>query len=220
KIIALSQYHKSLIPKELHHKVYVSSNGIVPKHFKKVENALKIPKRIIWTSSYNRGLETILRSWKEIRQAHPDAEIHIFYGWQVYDQYVKEGYIKDGGWKDTMLELMKQRGVYEHGRMGHEKLLEEYAKSSVFAYPCNYSGEINCVSLTKAIACGCNVVTNKFAVMAERSPNAVEDKKFIPELIRVLGETNKKKVDWDYIHDNSWATIAKDWKENLFAASV
>jgi len=217
KIIVLSEYHKSLLPKEIpDEKIFVSSNGIVPEQFEELDKIERKLHRIIYASSYNRGLEKILRDWQKIRKEVSDAELHIFYGWEVYDRFVKEGYIKDTGWKQMMIELMKQDGVYEHGRVGHYELLEEYAKSGVYAYPSTYTGEINCIALTKAVACGCNVVTNDFAVLKERSPNAVKDEEFTEEVIRQLKEGKRLEINREYIKENSWETIAKDWKGRLF----
>lgn len=217
KIVVLSQYHRSLLPDCVpDKKIYISTNGIVPEDFDGIETA-KDPQRIIYASSYNRGLETILKAWPEIKKAVPKASLHIFYGWQVYDKFVQEGLINEDGWKKRMVGMMSQTDVYEHGRIGHKELLKEYAKSGVFAYPCTYKGEINCIALTKAIATGCHIVTNDYAVMAERSPNAVSDDKFVPTLINVLKSNNDNKLDKEYIGKMSWANVAKDWKENLFS---
>lgn len=232
KIIVLSNYHRSLLPEHIKdEKVFVSSNGIVPEDFQGIE-VHRNPHRMIWASSYDRGLETILQNWGEIRKAVPDAEIHIYYGWNTYDNYMKMG-LFTSDFKDRMLKLFKQEGVQEHGRIGHMLLLEEYSKSGVWAYPCKYAGEINCIALTKAVACGCKVITNEFAVMKERSPNAIPDKYFIQAVITalldgnpielarkfsatLLGYGNEITLNYsvniaDYIRENSWLTIAASW---------
>ena len=106
--------------------------------------------------------------------------------------------------------------------MGNE-LLKEYAKSGVLAYPCTYAGEINCIALTKAIASGCMVVSNDFAVLGERNPYfAVPQDKFLYTLLQVLkGKFIKYCVNTKkYIQDNSWESVAKDWIENLFPIKV
>ena len=215
KIVVLSQYHKSKLSNNVpEDKVFVSSNGINPEDFNGI-NEIREPHRIIYASSYNRGLEQLLEMWSDIRKEVPDSSLHIYYGWDVYDAFVKDGQVKDEGFKKKMVKLMLQEGVYEHGRLGHKELLAEYAKAGVFAYPCTYEGEINCIALTKAIASGCKVVTNDFAVMAERSPCSVPNESFKDKLIKLL--TGEEQPDLDnYIQENSWETIARDWKEKLF----
>jgi len=117
-----------------------------------------------------------------------------------------------------MDKLMSQKGVFEHGRVGHKELLEEYARSHIFAYPCKFVGEINCIALTKAIACGCIAVTNDFAVLPERNPHIVsENGTFTKHLIDTLkAKEFDNKVDIEqYKKDNSWEVVAKNWSNDL-----
>jgi tetratricopeptide (TPR) repeat protein len=221
KIVVLSQYHATLLPDYIpKEKIFVSTNGIVPEDFVGIESK-RNPRRVIYASSYNRGLETILDAWKSIKEAVPDAELHIYYGWNTYDRAVATGDVQDKGWKAVMLKKMAQEGVYEHGRVGHKELLKEYAKAGVWAYPCEYSGEINCIALTKAIGAGCIPVTNNAYVMKERNPQAVTDDKFVSTLIDVL--KNGSDIPFDrtaYIADNSWTTVAQNWHTELFPITI
>lgn len=216
-LVVLSQYHKTLLPDLAQdNRVYISTNGLVPEDFEGLEGILRNPKRIIYASSYNRGLEQLLLMWSDIKKEVPDAELHIFYGWQVYDSYVKKDLIKDDGFKERMLKLFKQDGVYEHGRIGHKELLKEYAKSGIFAYPTNYKGEINCIALSKAIGCGCIPITNDKYVLGERNPLAVPDEKFKLTLIKALKGEIKFEIDTQkYIQDNSWKAVALSWQKDI-----
>jgi glycosyltransferase involved in cell wall biosynthesis len=218
KIVVLSQYHKGMllgrVPEE---KIFVTTNGINAKDFEGLISNKK-PHRIIYASSYNRGLETILDMWPEVRTAVPDAELHIYYGWQVYDEFVNQGLIKEDGWKAKMIEKMKQEGVFDHGRIGHKELLKEYCKAAVMAYPCTYAGEINCIALTKAIACGCYPVTNDYAVMAERNTTGVvakDEESFKQELIKALKYSHNDPINRGYIAANSWDAVAASWDKEL-----
>ena len=215
KMVVLSKYHKDMVPNCVaEEKLYVSTNGINPSDFDGLDTVVREKNRIIYASSYNRGLEQLLEKWGVVRCEVPTAELHIYYGWDVYDQFVQKGWVKDTGFKQKMLDLMSQPGVFDHGRVSHKELARAYAEANVFAYSCTYAGEINCIALTKAIASGCNIITNKFAVMKERSPNAVDDKEFIPKLIETLGLPTEG-MDKDYINSNSWESVARDWSKNL-----
>ena len=217
-IVVLSQYHKSLLPSHIpDEKICVSTNGINVEDFIGLENIPRQANRIIYTSSYDRGLETILRMWPEVKKEVPEAELHCFYGWNTYDGYVKHGF-RTNEFKEMLLPLLNQEGIYEHGRIGHKQLLQEYAKSSIYAYPTNFSGEINCIALTKAIACGCDVVTNDKFVLSERSPHAVSDEQFKDELLVSLrGSNGRVKENRNkYIQDNSWEAVAIQWAYDMF----
>ena len=45
---------------------------------------------------------------------HPDAELHLFYGWDGYD-IVPDPTGRRAHWKRQMLELLRQPGIFEHG---------------------------------------------------------------------------------------------------------
>ena len=218
KVVVLSQYHASLLPKNVPaEKVFITSNGINAEDFVGLDSVKREKHRIVYASSYNRGLEQLLEMWPDIRKAVHDAELHTYYGWETYDAFMKQGFGKDNGFKAKMLKLMDQPGVTDHGRVGHKQLLREYAKASVFAYPCSYSGEINCIALTKAIACGCVAVTNDFAVMDERNPYPTcSDAEFKDRLIATLKNPICSFDKEEYIKENSWEAIAVDWSKRLF----
>jgi len=218
KIVVLSQYHKSLLPKFVSEdKIYVSTNGINPDDFVGIEDIVREPHRIIYASSYDRGVTLILENWKQIREAVPDAELHLYYGLNTYISYLKKGILKDDGFIDKLQILFSQEGVVEHGRVGHKELAKEYAKASIYAYPCTYPGEINCIALTKAIACGCYPITNDFAVLPERNTvgKVVKTDKFISSLITLLRKGDTKIQNEGYVEANSWKTVAQDWDNNV-----
>ena len=220
KVIVLSEYHKSLLPSNIPaDKIVMSTNGINAKDFDKIVDIEREPYRLIYASSYDRGLEQLLDMWVDIKKAVPEAELHCFYGWDTFIKFENEGH-RDSKFRLGMIEKMKQEGVFEHGRVGHKQLLKEYAKSSVFAYPCNFPGEIQCIALTKAIACNNNVVTNKFAVMSERSPHPVNDSEFVKEAIYALKAPAEDGINKEYIEGMSWTKVVEGWDNEIFKPIV
>ena len=213
KVIVLSEYHKSLLPDHVpEDKIFVSTNGLVPKDFKK----LKVDRkrgRMIYASSYDRGLEIILDKWSEIREKVPFAELHIFYGWNTYDQLRGESGIE---YKNKMIAKMNQPGIKEHGRVGHKQLLKEYCKSEALLYPTDFAGEINCIALSKAIGCGCRCITNDFAVLPERNTDVVVSNDGLVDAVAdVLKEENTRGIDNEFINNLSWANVAKNWIKEI-----
>lgn len=213
-VVVLSEYHKSLLPKNIpEEKIFVSTNGLVPKDFN-----LKVDRkrgRIIYASSYDRGLEFLLKEWGKIKKEVPFAELHIYYGWNTYDKYMEMGG-RDRVYKDYMVGLMNQDGVFEHGRLGHKDLLKEYCKAEVFAYPSDFAGEINCIALSKALACGCKCVTNDFAVLKERNPDVVvRNEDFADAVIGALKTENTKDINKGFLEEMSWKNVARSWIKNI-----
>ncbi len=63
---------------------------------------------------------------------------------------------------------MSQLGVEERGRISHSEIAQLYREANIFAYPAEFA-EIDCISLSKAMAAGAIPVTTDFAAMGEKS---------------------------------------------------
>lgn len=122
-------------------------------------------KKIVYTSSYDRGLEHLLGMWPDIKKEVPDAQLHVYYGWQLFQEFHKDN-PASMQWKEKMDELLKQDGVTDHGRLPQHELKEEMLQSGVWAYPTHF-GEINCISAIKAQAYGCEPVVVNYAALQE-----------------------------------------------------
>ena len=126
---------------------------------------IRNPKRCIYTSSYDRGLQHLLEMWPGVKKAVPEAKLHIFYGWQLFDQFYKDN-PSSMSWKKKMEEMMQYDGITHHGRVPQPELVAEYEKSGIWAYPTHF-GEINCISAIKAQAYGCEPVVVNYAALKE-----------------------------------------------------
>lgn len=228
KIVVLSQFHKSLLPKEVPaEKIFVSANGINQEDFAD-SGVVREPHRVIYASSYNRGLEQLLTIWPDVRRAVPDAELHVYYGWNNFDKLAKRGET-DPMWKEKIEAMMGQPGIVHHGRVGHRDLVAEFQKASVWAYPCTFP-EIHCITALKAQACNTIPVITTYSAVSETTlcgffvpGHPVENRvleTYKNELIRVLSSNevmddarkqlenmDKSKFGWDW--------IAKQWSEEL-----
>jgi len=192
-----------------------------------MDNNKRNLKRIIYTSSYDRGLLHLLEMWPDIRKEVPDAELHVFYGWQLFEQFYKDN-PASMKWKEKMDNLMKQEGITDHGRVPQPELKKEIEKSGIWAYPTHF-GEINCISAIKAQAYGCEPVVVAYAALQEtvqfgrKVEGDIYDQEtkdaFKKELIEALktpmAETKRKEMmDWAN-KKYGWVNVAKEWTEVL-----
>jgi len=222
KIIVLSKYHASLlgdsVPKE---KILISTNGLNVKDFEALKDVKREPFRICYTSSYDRGLEHLLDRWEDIKQGCPEAELHIYYGWNTFDK-ICEGNKERMAWKESMVKKMEQDDIYEHGRVGQRRILKEMAKSHIFAYPCHFE-EINCISVLKAQACGCFALTTNFGALKETNKYGIKingnarDKKvldsYIENLVYNLNQTHDEEKPKKILEEYNWSNIIRRWNE-------
>lgn len=66
-----------------------------------------------------------------------------------------------------MIELMKQPGIFEHGRVGQAELIKEKAVSAIHYYASTIE-EMDAMSVREFAAVGCVPVTTDYGVLKEK----------------------------------------------------
>jgi len=178
KIIVLSDYHKEII-KQNHgltndNKFWVTRNGILMDRVLEAEKKAgeRKPYQLIYASSYDRGLDNFLSLLDTIKEHVPEVSAKIFYGWNTYDammearkgtqtgQYMKQN-------KDKILSLLEKHPEAEElGRIPQHMLYQEFAESSVWFYPTNFT-EISCINAMTAQSLGAVPVCTPIAALNE-----------------------------------------------------
>lgn len=219
-LVVKSQYHRDCFPHLKDENFKIINNGIDPKQFPASD---KVKNSLVWTSSYDRGLEYLLKMWPDIRDAVPDAQLNVYYGWNLYDASPR-GKTKEGQtWKSLMLDLLQQEGITDHGRVNTEDIAKAYLKADVWAYPTDFP-EIDCITATKAMAAKCVPVSTDVAALKERNqgvvvPGSGADPKvqeaFKVELINLLKDEERKATIRKQLDVGSfgWDSVAKRWEE-------
>lgn len=184
-------------------------------------------KRIVYTSSYDRGLEHLLEMWPDVKKAVPEAQLHVYYGWQLFLEFYKNN-PSSMKWYEKMCNLLKQDGVTDHGRIPQAELKEEMLKSGIWAYSTHF-GEINCISGIKAQAYGCEPVVVNYAALKETVQHGrkVEGdiyddetkEAFKTQLIEALkspmaSEERQEMMKWAQ-DKYGWDKIADQWSEEF-----
>lgn len=180
-------------------------------------------RKLLYSSSYDRGLFYLLQMWPKIHFKYPDAELHIAYGWNLFDK-VASGNAERQAWKKKMESMMQFPGITHHGRLGKEQLKELRLKCGIWAYPTDFA-EINCISALDAQKDGLVPVVIEKAALAETVRSGVKVKgdikdkgvqgKYLDELLSVMGDLkyweqeSEKAKEWGSKH--SWSSIANSW---------
>lgn len=178
---------------------------------------------LIWASSPDRGLETLLDMWGDIRRVYPDAELHVAYGFKVFDMIYADNPERQN-WKQMIIDKMKQPGITYHNRLGKKELHELRLKCGIWAYPTWFS-EINCITALEmqfdgVVPCVMNVAALKETVQAGiKVDGDIGDdeikREYIGQLIFLMDDTVKWKKEQkkgiNFAKNYSWDLIAKKW---------
>ncbi len=169
RVLCLSQWHKEFVcgvyPYLDPERVVVTRNGIDLDMFANPEerNQTRNPHRAVYSSSPDRGLQTALELWPLVRAEVPDAELHVFYG---FDN-LRRGRPSDVALADKLEATAKATaGVVLHGRIAPRQLAREFLNSGVWFYPTWFS-ETSCITAMQAQAAGLYCVTSPIAALNE-----------------------------------------------------
>jgi glycosyltransferase involved in cell wall biosynthesis len=235
------QYALGCYPHVPESKYFVTRNGISPPLFLRVGESLddvrpvvKQGCKAIYSSSYDRGLDRLLTMWPKIRKMEPEAELHVYYGFNTAEKQAEAiGRISDRLTLDffkARLASMADLGVVSHGRVGQRELARAFLDSALWLYPTNFH-ETSCITAMEAQAAGAYAVTSNLAALPEtlRMGYFVEPPNVTDEYEEVFLEgvadfLEKREVGLkDNLHRNrkwiienrSWALVAREW-DNLF----
>lgn len=224
-IFVKSEYHRSLLPDVPDEKFVVVPNGVDLDLVNEMDLVPKVGNKLVYASSYDRGLDMMLEhGWPIIKKEVPDAELHIFYGWNLFDKVCKNN-PERMAWKKKMIELMKQPGVFEHGRIAQKKLIEEKAGAKIHYYGCTFE-EIDCISVRESASVGCVPMTTNYAslkgkpycMQTDGDPLDPEThKKLAIDIANKLNSwtKGKSKKFKELAKMESWENISKLWTEKI-----
>jgi len=184
------------------------------------------PKKVIYTSSYDRGLEHLLKIWPDVVEAAPDAELHIYYGWFLFKKFYGDN-PERMAWMDNMNKMMEHKGITHHGRVSQPEILERMSECGIWAYPTHF-GEISCITAMKAQAVGCIPVVVPYAALETTVQYGIKvegdiydpavKKKFTEELISLLkDEKRQEKIRKEMMPWSkewfTWKRVAQQWSD-------
>jgi glycosyltransferase involved in cell wall biosynthesis len=156
-------------------KVVVSSNGIKTELIRELLPSLLVapevrnPKRLMYASSPDRGMEFLLDIFPRAKEIVPDLELHIYYGFDNIDK-LKKGWIQANA--QRLKEMTRQPGVTNHGRTPQPQLLREWFKSGIWCHPSNFT-ETSCITCMDAQACGAIPITQPTWAVGENVRHGV-----------------------------------------------
>jgi len=174
KYICLSPWHVDFFSK--HHSVptdqiYIQGNGLDLSRYDRRHSIEKDPYRLIYSSSPDRGLLTLLQMFTGWKQEFSQLNLHIFYGFDNWKKAIKHRNTPDEVRTLEMIEsLMEQPGVTYHGRISQARLAEEQMKTSLWVYPTTFT-ETYCITATECMLAGAVPICTTVAALATTVPD-------------------------------------------------
>ena len=226
RIVALCQEHarflKARYP-QVADRIFVSSNGIKSDLIDRLmrNRPPRNPRRLMYASSPDRGLEFLLWIFPRCKEIIEDLELHVFYGFDNIEKVLKRVGPKHWIAQNTerIQAMMQQPGVVHHGRKPQAALLTEWMKSGIWCHPSNFT-ETSCITSMDAQACGAIPLTTPLWAVAENVKHGVfvegdvRDElvrsRYVLELTRLaLDPERQERIREDMM---PWALRQFDWE--------
>jgi glycosyltransferase involved in cell wall biosynthesis len=173
RILCLSSWHRAHLAERYPFakgKLTRIRNGITPSYFT-TEPAPEREKRVLYTSSPDRGLDILLELWPSVRKRVPDAELVHTHA-PVYDR-IADRIPSVRAHRERIRKLSAQPGVCGLAGLAQPNLTELLRSSLVWAHPAFITGcgarmmETSCIGAMEAQAAGCCVVAAGWGALPE-----------------------------------------------------
>ena len=225
KYFCLSNAHKQYVSE--HHgipldQILITANGLDFSRFEN-KNIKKDPYKMIYSSSPDRGLETLLVSlFPRVKKEVPEVTLDIFYGFENF---------QDKPYVEKMLKVIKNTpGVFYRGRVGQDKLAEAFMKSGIWSYSSNFE-ETFCITALEALASGSVCLSSNWwglkdtvkggGILLEMNGNrnTLYTKEYqdqwVSECIKLLKDPEYadswRKKGLERVQRFNWSNVAKQW---------
>jgi predicted SAM-dependent methyltransferase len=174
----------------------------------------------------------LLDVWPTIKNAVPQAELHLFYGfknWEYSAQFNPKQQETIASLKEQINSLQKL-DVYFHDRVDQVTLAKELLSSGVWTYPTFFT-ETSCITAMEMQAAGVRMVTSNIAALTETVGNrgvlldgdwtsAEYKNKFIAAVVEKLtheDESDRKELQ-EYARLNfDLDQLALDWEDMFYS---
>lgn len=230
----LSEWHKKFFLETypfLHtDSVIVTRNGIDVERFRNKPN--KIGKRLIYSSSPDRGLEVLLNLLPRIREQVPEVVLHVYYGFETWKAMAlsmgnQEQIERVAYFERRLAEEASKGHVVYHGRVNQDQLAAAFLASSVWAYPTWFT-ETFCITAVEAMAGGCVPVTTKLAALPETVKHGIVipgtntdeeyQKLFVRSVVELLTDEDGRQRLADEgrqyaLASCDWLSVAVEWND-------
>jgi glycosyltransferase involved in cell wall biosynthesis len=221
-------------------KVCVSSNGIRSDRIRSLyeerpcpDGWERNPKRLMYASSPDRGLSTLLDIFGRLREIVSDVELHVFYGFNNLEKCANQFPNQPERGRQIfaenqrLVEALKAPGIIHHGRIGQRAMIDEWLQSGIWCHPSEFT-ETSCITCMDAQACGAIPVTTpiwaigenvQHGVMIEGFPkqDPLTRARYVNELVKLVQDPERQydirfeMMPWALQHFN-WENFVTQWE--------
>lgn len=194
--------------------------GITSDKFAALPPVERDPFRLMWCSSYDRGIQHAISILHQLRRLNDRFTLHVYYGWNGFDAAIERDPKSHLVALKQEIMAMDHTGIVWHGRVPKRELLEGHQRASFLNYPCSFS-EAGVVTVQEAQALGDIVICPptwglkdkvKNGVFIEGNPaDPMIQKRYVETIMRLV--ENPNHTGWLRSRARDYALQAFDYEK-------
>jgi glycosyltransferase involved in cell wall biosynthesis len=208
--LCLSHWHKQLVSS--HHnipldKIKVTANGVDPERYRSA--FFRNPYQVFYSSSPDRGLDTLLECGDFIYKVIPEFKLVVAYGFNNWEKVIlTRNDPEEVRYMERIKEGLNRPFVQYLGRVDQTTLSKVQQQSSAWLYPTRFH-ETFCITAVEAGFARCPILTSKQAGLAD----TVKDGGILLE-----GDAYKKEYKQQFVYES--VKLLKDKNYNDYFANL
>jgi hypothetical protein len=125
--------------------------------------------RLIYSSSPDRGLDTLLYLFRFIKEEFPQATLHILYGFENWNKAIDQrNNEQEKKWRDQIIGDMEQPNVYYYGRVDQNTVAKMYQAADLWFYPSRFTETYCHNPISQVELCNYNMTNIKDVQVGDR----------------------------------------------------
>jgi len=201
KRVCLTEYHKD---RNEWKDAFVIPHGVDFSNLHSSE--IKRENSMLYSSSPDRGLLTLMENWTKIKEKFPDMKLYVTYGFKIAKQISGRISLSSETQIKTTCDMLDINYLGDVPREQFEKL---YKKCKYWVLPLNNAdSELFCLNAVKSQYCGCIPVVYKIGALKETVGKYIDFDSFVQGNLETIKDTNIiPTFSWDEIVEKFWISI-------------
>ena len=188
-------------------KANVIPLGVNEDKLKKHKNLKKKENSILYASSPDRGLLSLLRDWSKLKDK--GYSLNVAYSFDILNKIAEQNpNIQQQ--VDELYELMKQDGIEYLGSLNENNINKQYAKSEYWILPLQLpESELFCLNAVKSRYFGCKSIVNLRGALKETVGDYIDYSDFLTKGTKevVRHEPTFSAQDWSEVVKEYWIKL-------------